>query len=170
MSLWTEEQVNELKRLASNKNLSIGDIAREMRITLNAVIGKIHRLGLHKSIPERAARSGLVGRRNGGQISAQKRRASTHSDAAAASNIVRGAIAKRRASVVTSFAATAKTPARFVARSSGEAVAPCGLLDLKSDSCRWPFGDPRDQDFYFCGGKVIGCGPYCGDHAALAFN
>lgn len=44
------------------------------------------------------------------------------------------------------------------------------LEDLQSTSCRWPFGDPRDANFGFCGVEKAGCGPYCAEHAQLAFS
>jgi GcrA cell cycle regulator len=44
------------------------------------------------------------------------------------------------------------------------------LLDLDSTTCRWPLGDPRDPDFGFCNRAKIDGVPYCGAHAARAFN
>jgi GcrA cell cycle regulator len=44
------------------------------------------------------------------------------------------------------------------------------LLDLKDSGCRWPFGDPRNHDFGFCGRRRIEGAPYCAAHAALAFD
>ncbi|OFX14552.1 MAG: global cell cycle regulator GcrA-like protein [Alphaproteobacteria bacterium RIFOXYD12_FULL_60_8] len=41
--------------------------------------------------------------------------------------------------------------------------------DLSGASCRWPFGDPREKDFHFCGKRAMAGKPYCDDHAALAY-
>lgn len=46
----------------------------------------------------------------------------------------------------------------------------CTLLDLTSESCRWPVGEPGAEDFYFCGEKVLGPLPYCGFHARMAYQ
>lgn len=27
----------------------------------------------------------------------------------------------------------------------------CSILELTSERCHWPYGDPRDKDFFFCG-------------------
>jgi GcrA cell cycle regulator len=35
--------------------------------------------------------------------------------------------------------------------------------------CRWPFGDPGDDDFHFCGKKNIQGKPYCDEHCAAAY-
>lgn len=44
------------------------------------------------------------------------------------------------------------------------------LVDLKAGECRWPLGDPREEDFGFCGhGAVVGL-PYCPEHAKTAYQ
>jgi GcrA cell cycle regulator len=44
------------------------------------------------------------------------------------------------------------------------------LLDLGSRACRWPLGDPREENFGFCGGHSIEGLPYCADHAKVAYQ
>ena len=29
------------------------------------------------------------------------------------------------------------------------------LIDLKLNTCRWPIGDPKDDDFHFCGEQTV---------------
>lgn len=41
--------------------------------------------------------------------------------------------------------------------------------DLTSTSCRWPIGDPKDEDFHFCGKESLPDKPYCAEHAAIAY-
>ena len=36
--------------------------------------------------------------------------------------------------------------------------------------CHWPIGDLRQGDFHFCGADRQGSGPYCANHAKIAFN
>lgn len=43
------------------------------------------------------------------------------------------------------------------------------LQDLTLDMCHWPVGDPKDDDFHFCGKKVIDGKPYCPLHCAFAY-
>ena len=43
------------------------------------------------------------------------------------------------------------------------------LVDLDSHTCRWPLGDPRDDDFSFCGKKVRSGQTYCDEHAMMAY-
>ena len=48
--------------------------------------------------------------------------------------------------------------------------APIAVVDLGPENCRWPLGDPRSADFEFCRRRKLGGGPYCPEHAALAFQ
>jgi len=44
------------------------------------------------------------------------------------------------------------------------------LTDLGVDMCRWPYGDPKDEDFGFCGDESISGIPYCEEHAKAAYQ
>lgn len=47
----------------------------------------------------------------------------------------------------------------------------CTLLELGDNSCRFPLGDPREQDFRFCGADMWAGEPdasYCEHHARLS--
>jgi GcrA cell cycle regulator len=43
-----------------------------------------------------------------------------------------------------------------------------GVLDLTEKTCKWPIGDPADEDFFFCGLSAPGKGPYCDHHLEVA--
>lgn len=47
---------------------------------------------------------------------------------------------------------------------------PCQVAELEQYNCRWPYGDPRENGFYFCGAVVLPEGPYCPTHTRLAVN
>ncbi|MCP4395006.1 MAG: global cell cycle regulator GcrA-like protein [Alphaproteobacteria bacterium] len=44
-----------------------------------------------------------------------------------------------------------------------------GIVDLHSRACRWPIGDPRDDDFHFCDKEAIPGKPYCLEHCEEAY-
>ena len=44
------------------------------------------------------------------------------------------------------------------------------LRALKRNECRWPYGDPRQKDFYFCGKPKAAGHPYCEFHMHRAFQ
>ena len=43
------------------------------------------------------------------------------------------------------------------------------LIDLKINTCRWPIGDPKDDDFHFCGEQTVTGKPYCLEHCQEAY-
>lgn len=43
------------------------------------------------------------------------------------------------------------------------------LVDLSAQTCRWPIGDPKHEDFRFCGKGVSPGKPYCAEHCATAY-
>ena len=44
-----------------------------------------------------------------------------------------------------------------------------GIMELKINTCRWPIGDPVDEDFHFCGKNTVMGKPYCAEHCAMAY-
>lgn len=65
-----------------------------------------------------------------------------------------------RASLTASTSAAAVLPA----------ARPVKLLDLKDHHCRWPHGDGRASDLFFCGAPAnLSSGkPYCTTHAVIS--
>lgn len=43
------------------------------------------------------------------------------------------------------------------------------LMELDNHTCRWPLGDPKDDNFHFCGKKVKIGQTYCEEHSAVAY-
>lgn len=41
---------------------------------------------------------------------------------------------------------------------------------LTERMCKWPFGDPKNPDFHFCGKAVDVMVTYCPEHRAMAFT
>jgi GcrA cell cycle regulator len=44
------------------------------------------------------------------------------------------------------------------------------LRTLKRNECRWPYGDPRKREFYFCGKRKATGHPYCEFHMDRAIQ
>ncbi len=117
---WTAEKIKQLKKLWL-KGKSTIEIGKELGISKNAVVGKVHRLEL-------AARPSPIKR-------SQK-----------------------------------QAPAK--PRATKKEIKPKNvtLMDLKLTSCRWPIGDPKDEDFHFCGADTVTGKPYCAEHCKLAYT
>jgi GcrA cell cycle regulator len=43
------------------------------------------------------------------------------------------------------------------------------LVKLDNHTCRWPMGDPKDEDFCFCGKRIKTGQTYCEEHAMIAY-
>lgn len=149
--MWTEERVEMLTKLWS-EGLSASQVAKQLGgVTRNAVIGKVHRLGLSgRATPSRPARPKAPTPRN-----------LTH---------VRGRpdplVSERREEVET-VAKSRETIHEDMENRSTELTT---VLTLTERNCKWPIGDPGSPDFHFCGRGADGNAPYCTEHAKLAYQ
>ncbi len=158
---WTQERVELLRKLWLD-GLSAAQVAAELGagVTRNAVIGKIHRLGLaERGKPANAPRPraprparatvGEVAHRNGG-----------------GGAMVMGNVA---------LAVSPRPVITTALRPEEEVVVPISLrvtlMDLRETMCHWPLGDPTTPEFRFCGSRYEdGEGPYCRHHARMAYQ
>jgi GcrA cell cycle regulator len=46
----------------------------------------------------------------------------------------------------------------------------CSLLELSEQRCRWPISTPGADDFCFCGNPPVEGLPYCAGHTRLAYR
>ncbi len=44
------------------------------------------------------------------------------------------------------------------------------LVDLDANMCRWPNGDPKSEEFSFCGHTTVAGLPYCDTHCRAAYQ
>ena len=44
------------------------------------------------------------------------------------------------------------------------------VLTLGAHMCKWPIGDPASEEFTFCGRRIDADGPYCLNHARIAYQ
>jgi len=146
---WTDERVAKLSKLWAD-GLSASQIAAELGgVTRNAVIGKVHRLGLSGRAkpasssakrPKRTPRQGAYGSR---------------SRSPSRGKSVGGYQGERRVVIE-------------------DMVAPeclkMDLVDLTEKTCKWPHGDPATDDFHFCGNKIKEDNPYCEYHCRMAYQ
>jgi len=160
---WTDERVALLTRLW-NEGHTASQIAEQFGdITRNAVIGKVHRLGLSG----RAAAS----RFRAARIKMRPRPQKATPGGGAQFAVHGNAALKAEPDAYQAWPAPARRPSlRPVEQIEPEAGPVVGLLDLKENSCRWPIGDPDQPGFGFCGCQKAENGPYCERHAAQAFQ
>ena len=140
---WTDERVDSLKRLWLD-GLSASQIAKQLGgVTRNAVIGKVHRLGLSgRAAPSQPTRPAFKAPRPPRPVAA--------------------APAPRR---VEAPSAPATVPVVYV-----EEPGSATVLTLGAHMCKWPIGDPSSDGFSFCGRRTGAEGPYCVEHARVAYQ
>jgi GcrA cell cycle regulator len=153
LQTWTDDRVELLKKLWAD-GLSASQIAGELGgITRNAVIGKVHRLG-------------LSGRAKAPSSSVPRQRKPR------APSMFRAPRAMMRGNTALAMPAYDYEPEPEPELL--ENIIPigqrCTLLELDSEKCHWPIGDPGQPDFFFCGGKTPNGNPYCGYHARIAYQ
>ncbi len=148
---WTDERVELLKKLWQD-GLSASQIAAELGgVTRNAVIGKVHRLG-------------LSGR--GQPTSTIKRQRRTHpSGMRRTRTMTVGNLALKQS--VDALPEAAHLPRRNVVVPIPKKLS---ILQLTETTCKWPIGDPGQEDFYFCGHDPLESRPYCEYHAGVAYQ
>jgi GcrA cell cycle regulator len=159
---WTDEIVEQLKQHWIDGK-SASQIAGLLGngVTRNAVIGKVHRLGLagraktpSTSVPRpRRLAPPPVHRVAGPRLSSP------------APRMMRGA---------TAFALAPQALSELESQEEFESVVlPMSLrvtiIELKESMCRWPLGDPSTSEFRYCGSPAAS-GPYCTYHGGLAYQ
>lgn len=141
--IWTDERVEILSKLWRDGR-SASQIARDLGsgITRNAVIGKIHRLGLSGRAAPRLPGAGRPDQRRARQ----------------------GRIPRRVAPV-----RALPPPPLPTAPPSLPQTGLATVVSVRRGQCRWPIGEPQDEDFCLCG-RAAQRGAYCGPHGAVAYR
>src|SRR5260370_7611976 len=157
---WTDERIEQL-RLHWADGKSASQIAGLLGhgLTRNAVIGKVHRLG-------------LAGRARSPSSAISRPRQPRPSPAAPRAARP-GPILSRALRGATALALAPQAFADPEAEAFESVVVPMSLrvtiVELKEAMCRWPLVDPASPDFRYCG-SPSSVGPYSAHHGALAYH
>ncbi len=145
---WNPERVAQLRTFIG-AGLTCSQIAAEIGVSRNAVIGKIHRLGLGPGRPAAALGRSCPPRTQRPRVASQRH-------------------------LLRVIAAQAPPIAEIT---PGEAAAVdgaqcCSLLELGHDKCRWPVSERSGSaaDFVFCGNGIVAGFSYCAAHARMAYR
>jgi len=146
---WTDERVALLKILFE-RGCTCREMACEIGVSRNAVIGKLARLNLMRG---RTARVPRGERRSPPAVS--------HSRGARPLQLLLKARVEDRDSAL----APAIVEALQIPEGPG-----CSLMELGDDKCRWPIGEGAAAEAKFCGNRPLNGLPYCAGHARLAYR
>ncbi len=181
---WTDERVEILKKMWG-EGQSASQIAKELGgVTRNAVIGKVHRLGLSnrasgsakpaskerpaaKAAPKPAAK----------KPEAKKPAAAPEAAPAAAEPANKPKIPPRKPIVPAGQPLPPQPSANEISpealasvREVEKGAKKLSLMELTERTCKWPIGDPATDEFWFCGLPVQAGKPYCEAHVGVAFQ
>lgn len=141
---WTAERV-ELLKSRFEAGLSCREIAGDIGVSRNAVIGKLSRLNLTREksgdAPRAARKAAAKGRRP------------------------RTAPRLQYQMLLALYAEP-----RPAADEPIHNEHCCSLLELSEERCRWPISTPGAEDFCFCGNTPLEGLPYCAGHTRLAYR
>ncbi|SFK03109.1 GcrA family cell cycle regulator [Celeribacter neptunius] len=182
---WTDERVELLKKMWG-EGQSASQIAKELGgVTRNAVIGKVHRLGLSNR-----AGSGASAK----PAAAPKAKPAAKPKAEAKPKAPAQPAAKAAEEPAAEAAPKPMSPARRAIIPAGQPLPPqpstneipaealakvnevekkakkISVMELTEKTCKWPIGDPATDDFWFCGLPSQPGKPYCEAHVGVAFQ
>ena len=177
---WTDDRVETLKKMWG-EGQSASQIAKELGgVTRNAVIGKVHRLGLSN----RAATGSATAKpetKPKPDPAPEVQEKAPPKPVAPEPEVVEAAPKPNLPARKQIIPAGQPLPPQPSANEiSPEALAKVsevekkskkiGLMDLTERTCKWPVGDPATEDFWFCGLPVQQGKPYCEAHVGVAFQ
>ncbi|WP_372784592.1 GcrA family cell cycle regulator [Phenylobacterium sp.] len=141
---WSHARVERLRAFWVEEGLSATEIGHRLGVTRNAVLGKVHRLGLSNRRPART--SGAPAPR--------------------APRLPKPPRPVRAKAIPT--LRQVEPPRESPRAEVGPGLVP-RLEDLGPCACHWPVGDPSAESFRFCGRRT-GDPPYCDAHRAVAYK
>lgn len=195
---WTDDRVETLKRMWS-EGQSASAIAKELGgVTRNAVIGKVHRLGLSNRTeepeaaapapapaPEPVAREKPAAPRAVPQPAAAPLRTEPAPEPVAVQPepepepstqpafvpVPRRPIVPAGQPLPPQPSANEISPEALASvREVEKRAKKLTLMELTERTCKWPIGDPATDKFWFCGLPSVAGKPYCEAHVGVAFQ
>jgi GcrA cell cycle regulator len=195
---WTPDRVEILKRMWS-EGQSASQIAGELGgVTRNAVIGKVHRLGLSnrgtivtkdqtsdhsKAKPKDAKVQARSVNPKKTQNGPKKSDTTSEVKQDIAEPVKKGAGKQPFLGANKSIIFTANQPLPpqpSTSEISAETLKnvesiekkskKLSLMELTERTCKWPIGDPATEEFWFCGHTAEQGKPYCETHIEIAFQ
>lgn len=179
---WTDERVELLKKMWG-EGQSASQIAKELGgVTRNAVIGKVHRLGLSNRAttktdtkpkvepkPKVAVKPKPTPKPAPDPIPELKTEPAVARDSVSAS--LRKAIIPAGQPLPPQPSANEISPEALAKVNEVEKGAKkLTLMELTERTCKWPVGDPATEHFWFCGLPTQQGKPYCEAHVGVAFQ
>ena len=194
---WTPDRVDTLTKMWSEGE-SASQIANALgEVTRNAVIGKVHRLGLsnrgstttkEKNItkvrtkaPKLKSQTQTTDTSHISSILINKKKVPSEQTGSKADtkNIENPSLARPGKAII--FSQNRPLPPQPSTSEISEETLKnvkslekkskkLSLMELTERTCKWPIGDPATEEFWFCGHTAEPGKPYCETHIEIAFQ
>ena len=186
---WTDEMVEELKKLWA-EGVTTGEIGRRLNISKNSIVGKVHRLGLSgrpspikkksdstpKDKPEKPVKQAKEKKQT---AKAPKPEVKKTAIKETPTEPQKEKIVETKKTVVPETKLVHSAPSDEediklakslnIPNSTTNKSENLSLVELDNHTCRWPIGDPKDENFHFCGKKIRLGQTYCEEHSTIAY-
>ena len=163
--IWDDNNIKMLQKLW-DKGLSTTEIAKKMNVSKNSVVGKVHRLCLK-------ARPSPIKKKENETAEEQELTAFeqvTSTEEVKEEPLVEETkVAPAEKVDEKNVVSAKKDKPKKEQEKASKKTKYVKLVELDSHTCRWPIGDPRDEDFCFCGKKVRAGQTYCDEHSQIAY-
>ncbi len=191
---WTDEMVEELKRLWA-EGVTTGEIGRRLNISKNSIVGKVHRLGLSgrpspikkksdseksekPAKPAKTAKEKKVAPKVAKEPKSEPKKAPVKEASIAVKETeakpveIKKPLTQEVKPLVSNVSEEDDIKLAKTLNMAAKTTSKTGnlsLVELDNHTCRWPIGDPKDENFHFCGKKIRLGQTYCEEHAAIAY-
>lgn len=165
---WTDQMVEDLRRMWK-EGMTTGAIGKKLGVSKNSIIGKVHRLGLSgrpspiKRKSDTAAPKATPEKNIA--IEPAPKVSETQTPKVAPKPVEENPAPAQKIIPDDDKFISTKIESKPIVRKDGKVM----LTNLDNHTCRWPIGDPKDENFHFCGKKVKLGQTYCEEHAAIAY-
>jgi GcrA cell cycle regulator len=188
---WDDQRVETLKRMWA-EGASASQIAKELGgVTRNAVIGKVHRLGLSNrvapngqpegeepAVAETVAAPAPAPAPEDEPEEVEEDEVAAAPEADAEEDEEDEAPVPFRRQIIPAGQPLPPQPsaneispeAQAAALAVEQTAKRLSLMELTERTCKWPVGDPATPNFWFCGLPVQQGKPYCEAHVGVAFQ
>lgn len=166
---WTDEMVEDLRKMWK-EGLTTGEIGKRLGVSKNSIVGKVHRLGL-SGRPSPIKKKETPTETAAETEKAPKKSKETSAPVDKKENKPENKKEKKETAPAHIKEETPLAPAKdpLWEEKKRPQDGKVSLTDLDNHTCRWPIGDPKDENFHFCGKKVRIGQTYCDEHAAIAY-
>ena len=176
---WTDQMVEDLK-VMWKQGLTTAEIGKRLGVSKNSIVGKVHRLGLSgrpspiKKKEDKTAASAPEGKKTSAEKSVKVEKTETPKPTKEIvkepAKVAPKKEIKEEETVIVKPVEKEEVRISECQKSDfNKSAKTVSLTELDNHTCRWPIGDPKDENFHFCGRKVRIGQTYCDEHSLIAY-